>query len=96
MLKDIRGTLATLVDEARINKDVTMYTARHTYIASRLQTMDNGHPVSPYTVMKEAGHKSFAMIEKHYGHLLETRHRIPVVEYREAEVVPLQNRRKRA
>ena len=29
---------------------------RHTYCAARLQTLDHGEPVSPFTVGKELGH----------------------------------------
>ncbi len=45
--------------------------------------------------MRELGHSSIGLIEKTYGHLLNARHRADVVEYREAEVVDL-NSRKRA
>ena len=33
------------------------------------------------------GHGSLTLIEKTYGHLLEVRQRLPVVEYRPLEVV---------
>jgi integrase len=55
---------------------------RHTYCAARLQTLDQGAPVAKYTVEKELGHGSAAMIEKIYGHLGEIRHRAENVEYR--------------
>jgi len=35
---------------------------RHTYCAARLQTLDGGAPVSPYTVSRELGHTSPAMV----------------------------------
>ena len=60
---------------------------RHTYTAMRLQTLDNGAPVSPWTVKTELGHGSLTLIENTYGHLLEVRDRLPVVEYRPLEVV---------
>ena len=60
-----------------------------------MQTTDHGAPVSPYTVMRELGHSSIALIEKTYGHLSNVRVRSPVVEYREATVVPL-GKQKRA
>ena len=69
------------------------HTFRHTFAAMRLQTMDNGQPVSPYTVMRELGHSSIGLIEKTYGHYSNVRHRAPVVEYREAEVVDLNSRK---
>ena len=55
---------------------------RHTYTSARLQTLDNGAPVSPFTVGKELGHGGTAMVERVYSHLGEVRHRSDVVEYR--------------
>ena len=34
-----------------------------------------------FTVAREMGHRSVRMIEKHYGHLQNVRHRKAVVEY---------------
>ncbi len=34
-----------------------------------------------FTDAREMGHRSVTMIEKHYGHLQNVRHRNPVVEY---------------
>jgi hypothetical protein len=53
-----------------------------THIASRLQTLDHGAPVSPFTVSRELGHGSREMVERVYGHLGVVRHRSEVVEYR--------------
>ena len=39
--------------------------------------------------MRELGHRSLDLIETTYGHLLDVRHRSPVVEYRETGVVQL-------
>jgi integrase len=55
---------------------------RHTYVAARLQTLDGGAPVSIYTVSREAGHGSTAMVQRVYSHLGEVRHRSENVEYR--------------
>ena len=55
---------------------------RHTYCAARLQTLDQGAPVSPYTVARELGHGGDSMVRRVYGHLGELRHRAAVVEYR--------------
>ncbi len=55
---------------------------RHTYCAARLQTLDRGAPVSPYTVAKEMGHGGDSLVKRIYGHLGEFRHRSEVVEYR--------------
>ncbi len=55
---------------------------RHTYCAARLQTVDQGAPVSTYTVAREMGHGGEAMVRKVYGHLGQVRHRAEAVEYR--------------
>ncbi len=55
---------------------------RHTYCAARLQTLDQGAPVSVYTVAKELGHGGEAMVRRVYGHLGQVRHRAEAVEYR--------------
>lgn len=55
---------------------------RHTYITTRLQTLDQGAPVSIWTVAREVGHKDTDMIERVYGHLGTVRRRAKSVEYR--------------
>ncbi len=55
---------------------------RHSYCAARLQTLDQGAPVSPYTVARELGHGGDSMVKRVYGHLGHVRHRAKVVEYR--------------
>ncbi len=55
---------------------------RHTYCAARLQTLDYGAPVPTYTVARELGHASEAMVRQVYAHLGTIRHRSEVVEYR--------------
>src|SRR6266852_6137748 len=55
---------------------------RHTYCAARLQTVEQGAPVSVYTVAREMGHGGEAMVRKVYGHLGQVRQRSAVVEYR--------------
>ena len=55
---------------------------RHTYCSARLQTLDHGAPVSPYTVGRELGHGGDALVRRIYGHLGTIRHRSEVVEYR--------------
>ncbi len=57
-------------------------TLRHSYCAARLQTLDGGAPVSIYTVSRELGHTSPAMVQRVYAHLGTIRHRAEVVEYR--------------
>jgi len=58
---------------------------RHTYCAARLQTLDGGAPVGVYTVARELGHGSVAMVSRVYAHLGTVRHRAKVVEYRVAQ-----------
>jgi integrase len=55
---------------------------RHTYCAARLQTLDQGAPVSLFTVAKELGHGGEAMVRRVYGHLGQVRHRAEDLEYR--------------
>jgi integrase len=55
---------------------------RHTYCASRLQTLDGGAPVSLFTVARELGHGGDSLVRRIYGHLGEVRHRAEAVEYR--------------
>ena len=55
---------------------------RHTYCAARLQTVDQGAPVSIFTVAREMGHGGEAMVRRVYGHLGQVRHRAEAVEYR--------------
>ena len=59
---------------------------RHTYCSARLQTLDGGAPVSPYTVAKELGHGGMSLVNRVYGHLGTVRHRSASVEYY-AEVI---------
>ena len=55
---------------------------RVTYATARLQTLDNGAPVSPWTVEKELGHGSRDMLEEVYGRVGDVRHRSDALEYR--------------
>lgn len=55
---------------------------RHTYCAARLQTLDGGAPVSPFTVGRELGHNGEALVKRIYGHLGTVRQRSDVVEFR--------------
>ena len=94
MLDDVRWQLDMILGRAKVTKHVTLHTCRHTFTAMRLQTLDHGQPVSPFTVMRELGHSSIGLIEKTYGHHMDVRHRAEVLEYREAEVVDLEKRRR--
>ena len=62
--------------------EIRLHQLRHTYSSARLQTLDHGAPVSPFTVVKEMGHGGDSLVKRIYGHLGEVRHRSEVVEYR--------------
>jgi hypothetical protein len=50
--------------------------------AGRLQTLDRVAPIAVYTVSRELGHTSAAMVERVYSRLGAVRHRGETVEYR--------------
>jgi integrase len=54
---------------------------RVTYATARLQTLDRGAPVSPWTVEKELGHGSRDMLEEVYGRVASVHHRSEAVEF---------------
>src|SRR2546425_2562585 len=95
MLTDIRKLLDRVTDRAgtvylmdhggrrkAVLGEIRTKVFRHTYITARLQTLDHGEPVSPWTVARKVGHSGTGMIERVYGHLGDVRHRASVVEYR--------------
>jgi integrase len=65
-----------------LNSPIRTKPFRHTYCSARLQTLDGDAPVSPFTVQRELGHGSPAMVNKVYGHLGTVRHRSKWVEFR--------------
>jgi integrase len=54
---------------------------RHSYCAARLQTLDCGSPISPYTVARELGHRDLSMVLRIYGHLGKIRCRHDEVRF---------------
>ncbi|UCC73021.1 MAG: tyrosine-type recombinase/integrase [Gemmatimonadota bacterium] len=92
MYTNIRDALRMLCKEARIFKRPRLYITRHTYCATRLQTLDGGEPISPYTVAAEMGHRDLSLIMRVYGHLQRDRLRLDRVEYREADVTVLKQK----
>jgi hypothetical protein len=83
MLGDLRKLLDRVAVRAGLGRgELRTKAFRHTYCAARLQTLDQGAPVSTYTVARELGHESEAMVRKVYAHLGTLRHRSEVVEYR--------------
>jgi hypothetical protein len=85
-IRDVRGLLDRIAARAGVLAgDLRTKMFRHTYCAARLQTLDRGAPVSTYTVARELGHESEAMVRRVYAHLGEVRHRSEVVECRVAQ-----------
>jgi len=83
MLTDFRKLLdAVAVRAGWRTGEIRSKMFRHTYCAARLQTLDQGSPVSLFTVAKELGHGGEAMVRRVYGHLGQVRHRAEEVEYR--------------
>ncbi len=83
MLRDFRKPLDAIAKRAGWKAgEIRSRMFRHTYCAARLQTLDQGAPVSPYTVAKELGHGGDHLVKRIYGHLGAIRHRSEVVEYR--------------
>lgn len=83
MISDLRKALdaaAGLIDWPKGQVRTKLF--RHTYCAARLQTLDNGAPVSTFTVSRELGHGGTSLVKRVYGHLGDVRHRSEVVEYR--------------
>ena len=81
-IDDIRKSLDRLARVAGINRiPVRTKVFRHTYCAARLQTLDNGFPISLWTVSRELGHGGTSLVERVYGHLGQMRHRASCVEY---------------
>jgi integrase len=82
-IQDLRGLLDHIALRAGLKAgELRTKMFRHTYCAARLQTLDRGAPVSTYTVARELGHESEAMVRRVYAHIGEIRHRSEVVEYR--------------
>ena len=83
MISDLRKLLDRVALRAGLQKgEIRTKVFRHTYCAARLQTLDQGAPVSTYTVARELGHESEAMVRRVYAHLGTIRHRSEVVEFR--------------
>ena len=83
LITDFRKVLDAVAMRAGWNKgEIRSKMFRHTYCSARLQTLDGGAPVSPFTVGRELGHGGTSMVERVYSHLGQVRHRAEVVEFR--------------
>lgn len=83
MITDFRKTLDGIAERAGWQAgEIRTKALRHTYCAARLQCLDRGHPIAPWTVAKEMGHGGRDLVDRVYGHLGQVRHRSEHVEYR--------------
>ena len=83
MVRDFRWYLDNIAVRAGWRKgEIRTRVARHSYTAARLQTLEGGAPISPYTVAREMGWRSLDMIFEVYGHIGNVTERKPFVEYR--------------
>jgi integrase len=90
MVTDVRKLLDAVAERCGWEEgEIRSRMFRHTYCAARIQTLDNGAPVSLYTVARELGHGGLALVHRVYSHLGEVRHRSEVVEYRVDEFADL-------
>ena len=75
MLTDFRKVLDAIAARVGWNAgEIRSKMSRHTYCAARLQTLDQGAPVSVFTVANELGHGGDALVRRVYGHLSHVRH----------------------
>ena len=81
MLGSVDGSLDRIGKRAGIGR-TRLQVFRHSYISTRVQTLDGGQPISLFTVAREVGHSGIALIEQRYGHLVHVPIRSDVVEYR--------------
>ena len=83
MIRDLRKALDAIGRSAGWEAgEVRTRMFRHTYCATRLQTLDRGAPVSPWVVSREMGHGGRSLVDRVYGHLGDVRHRSETVEFR--------------
>lgn len=85
---DVRRAWSKIRERAGLPDWVDFHTLRHTYASHRIQTVEGGQPISPFTVSRELGHSSSAMVERRYGHLLENRSvRLEEISFRPVQLV---------
>jgi integrase len=84
MITDFRKALDAVAERTHLWKDgeIRSKRSRHTYCATRLQTLRGDKPVAVFTVSREMGHANTALVEQVYGHVGNLPHRSSVVEYR--------------
>jgi len=83
MIWDLRKALDAIARSAGWEAgEIRTRMFRHTYCATRLQTLDRGAPVSPWVVSREMGHGGRSLVDRVYGHLGDVRRRSEMVEFR--------------
>lgn len=83
MLRDTRSVRTAIAEAAGLDPDAIGFTSfRKTYCTARLQTLDRGKPVAVFTVSRELGHSTTAMVERVYSSLGRVRHRGEEVSFR--------------
>lgn len=83
MVNDWGKQLDAIAERASFAEgEIRNHRFRHTYTAARLQTSDQGVPISVFTFSRELGHTSTKLVEQVYSHLGDVRHRSEVIEYR--------------
>lgn len=81
MIGKIRSSLDTVQETASLDTRLTTMVFRHTYCATRIQTLEGGAPISLFHVATEMGHKGTDRIADTYGHLQKERKRREEVRY---------------
>jgi integrase len=83
MLTDWRKTLDAVAERCGWKPgEVRSKQFRHGYCSARLQCIDNGAPISIFTVAREMGHGGLSLVQRTYGHLGAIRHRGEHPEFR--------------
>jgi site-specific recombinase XerD len=82
MLVTIDATLDRLAHLAGLTQKVRSHILRHTYCATRLQTMDHGERIAPVIVSRELGHGGTRLTDRVYTHVQTRRGRFKEVRYR--------------
>lgn len=82
MIQDVRKAVNAIAERAGWKRGEIHSRRFQTTYANALQTLDRGAPMAVWTVPREIGHSSTAMVERVYGKLGQIRHRSEVAEYR--------------
>ena len=82
-IKDVRKLLDRYAARIGLPEGrVRLHGLRHTFASSAIQLLDNGEPISMFTVSRWLGHGGESLTRRIYTHLGEIRHRSEELEYR--------------